>query len=185
MTTPVGLLAALHERYEVVREVGRGGMATVFLAHDRRLDREVAIKVLYTEYAAAISAERFRREVQIATGLSHPHILPIHDYGEADGSLYYVMPFVRGESLRARMTRERQLPVEDALRIAVQVAGALEHAHQRGIVHRDIKPENILLESGDAVVADFGIARAIGASAGPDTLTQTGMTLGTPYYMSP
>ena len=185
MTTPVGLLAALHERYEVVREVGRGGMATVFLAHDRRLDREVAIKVLYTEYAAALSAERFRREVQIATGLSHPHILPIHDYGEADGSLYYVMPFVRGESLRARMTRERQLPVEDALRIAVQVAGALEHAHQRGIVHRDIKPENILLESGDAVVADFGIARAIGASAGPDTLTQTGMTLGTPYYMSP
>ena len=185
MTTPVGLLAALHERYEVVREVGRGGMATVYLAHDRRLDREVAIKVLYTEFAAALSADRFRREVQFATQLSHPHILPIHDYGESDGSLYYVMPYVRGESLRARMTRERQLPVEDALRIAVQVAGALEHAHQRGVVHRDIKPENILLEEGDAVVADFGIARAIGVSAGTDTLTRTGMTLGTPYYMSP
>jgi serine/threonine-protein kinase len=185
MTTPVGLLAALHERYEVVREVGRGGMATVFLAHDRRLDREVAIKVLYTEFAAALSADRFRREVQFATQLSHPHILPIHDFGESEGSLYYVMPYVRGESLRARMTRERQLPIDDALRIVVQVAGALEHAHQRGVVHRDIKPENILLEEGDAVVADFGIARAIGVSAGTDTLTRTGMTLGTPYYMSP
>ena len=185
MTTPVGLLAALHERYDVVREVGRGGMATVYLAHDRRLDREVAIKVLYTEFAAALSADRFRREVQIATQLSHPHILPIHDFGESDGSLYYVMPYVRGESLRARMTRERQLPIEDALRIAVQVASALEHAHQHGVVHRDVKPENILLEEGDAVVADFGIARAIGVSAGTDTLTRTGMTLGTPYYMSP
>jgi serine/threonine-protein kinase len=185
MTTPVGLLAALHERYEVVREVGRGGMATVFLAHDKRLDREVAIKVLYTEFAATLSAERFRREVQIATQLGHPHILPIYDYGEADGSLFYVMPFVRGESLRERLRRERQLPVEDALRLTLQVAGALEHAHQRGIVHRDIKPENILLEGGDAVVADFGIARAIGESAGPDTLTQTGITLGTPWYMSP
>ena len=185
MTTPVGLLAALHERYEVVREVGRGGMATVYLAHDKRLAREVAIKVLYTEFAATLSAERFRREVQIVTQLGHPHILPIYDYGEADGSLYYVMPFVRGESLRERLRRERQLPIEDALRLTIQVAGALEHAHARGVVHRDIKPENILVEEGDAVVADFGIARAIGASGGPETLTQTGITLGTPWYMSP
>jgi TolB-like protein/tRNA A-37 threonylcarbamoyl transferase component Bud32 len=180
------LKAQLQDRYDVESELGRGGMATVFLARDVKHGRKVAIKVLHEDLAAALGAERFRREIQIATSLSHPHILPLYDSGEAGGSLYYVMPFVEGESLRARIDREKQLQIDEALRITLEVASALDYAHRRNIVHRDIKPENILIEEGHAVVADFGIARAVTsmASAGP-ALTQTGVSLGTPTYMSP
>jgi serine/threonine-protein kinase len=175
---------ALAGRYAIERELGRGGMATVFLARDERHDRLVAVKVLHPELAAAVGPSRFRREIQIATSLSHPHVLPLYDSGEADGQLYYVMPFVEGESLRARLEREHVLPIDEALRITCEVASALDHAHRHGVVHRDIKPENILLEDGHAVVADFGIARALSdGSTAP--LTQTGITLGTPLYMSP
>ena len=178
------LRIALADRYALERELGRGGMAVVFLARDPRHDRAVAIKVLRQEIAAALGAERFLREIQIAAKLHHPHILPLYDSGAAGDLLYYVMPYVEGESLRQRLDRETQLPLDDALAITRQVAGALAYAHSHDVVHRDIKPENILLESGEAVVADFGIARAITA-AGGDKLTQTGMAIGTPLYMSP
>jgi serine/threonine-protein kinase len=174
----------LADRYTVERELGRGGMAVVFLAHDAKHDRRVAIKVLRPELAAALGAERFLREIEIATRLTHPHILPVHDSGKAGGLLYYVMPFVEGESLRSRLDRERQLPLEDALQITREVADALSHAHSHDVVHRDIKPENILISGGHAVVSDFGIARAITA-AGGERLTETGIALGTPAYMSP
>ena len=178
------LTAALSDRYTVVRELGAGGMATVYLAHDLRHERDVAIKVLHPDLGAALGAERFLSEIKTTAKLQHPHILPLLDSGAADGLLYYVMPYVRGETLRARLERERQLPVPDALRIAREVAGALDHAHKQGIIHRDIKPENILLQDGAAVVADFGIALAV-QSAGTQRLTQTGLSLGTPQYMSP
>jgi len=178
------LRAALADRYALERELGRGGMAVVFLARDPRHDRAVAIKVLRDEIAAALGAERFLREIQIAAKLHHPHILPLYDSGAAGELLYYVMPYVEGESLRQRLEREKQLPVDEALAITRQVASALAYAHRHDVVHRDIKPENILLESGEAVVADFGIARAITA-AGGDKLTQTGIAIGTPLYMSP
>jgi eukaryotic-like serine/threonine-protein kinase len=178
------LKAALSGRYAIERELGRGGMATVFLAHDVRHDRKVALKVLRPELAAIIGAERFLREIRLTANLQHPHILPLHDSGEADGFLYYVMPYVEGESLRGWLARERQLPVEDALGIATEVAAALAYAHKHGVIHRDIKPENILLTSGTAVVADFGIARAL-TEAGAGRLTETGLSLGTPQYMSP
>jgi TolB-like protein len=178
------LRAALADRYALERELGRGGMAVVFLARDLRHDRAVAIKVLRHEIAAALGAERFLREIQIAAKLHHPHILPLYDSGAAGELLYYVMPYVEGQSLRQRLEREKQLPVAEALAITRQVAGALAYAHRHDVVHRDIKPENILLESGEAVVADFGIARAITA-AGGDKLTQTGIAIGTPLYMSP
>ncbi len=178
------LRAALAGRYTIERELGHGGMALVFLAQDLKHHRPVAIKVLRPELAAALGAERFLREIETAARLNHPHILPLHDSGEADGFLYYVMPYVEGESLRDRLTREQQLPLEDALQIAREVASALSYAHSHDVVHRDIKPENILLEGGEAVVADFGIARAITA-AGGDKLTETGLTVGTPSYMSP
>jgi rhodanese-related sulfurtransferase len=178
------LSAALADRYAVEREAGRGGMATVYLAHDRKHGRRVAIKVLEPELAAVLGAERFLREIEIAARLAHPHILPLYDSGEFDGQLFYVMPFVEGESLRDRLTRERQLPVDEAVRLAIQVASALDYAHRREIVHRDIKPENILLQEGHALVADFGIALAVTA-AGGERLTGTGLSLGTPYYMSP
>src|SRR5882762_7691900 len=178
------LRTALADRYALERELGRGGMAVVFLARDPRHDRAVAIKVLLDEIAAALGADRFLREIQIAAKLHHPHILPLYDSGAAGDLLYYVMPYVEGESLRQRLDREPQLPLDDALAITRQVAGALAYAHSHDVVHRDIKPENILLESGEAVVADFGIARAITA-AGGDKLTQTGMAIGTPLYMSP
>jgi TolB-like protein len=179
------LREALADRYAVEREVGRGGMATVFLAEDLKHHRLVAIKVLHSELAAALGAERFLREIEIAARLQHPHILPLYDSGSSAGFLYYVMPYVEGESLRDRLTREKQLPQEDALRIATDVAGALAYAHSRGVVHRDIKPENIMLSGGSAVVADFGIARAVSAAGGAEHLTQTGTIIGTPAYMSP
>lgn len=174
----------LADRYAVDREVGHGGMAWVFLAQDLKHHRPVAVKVLRPELGAAIGAERFLREIEIAAKLSHPHILPLYDSGEAAGFLYYVMPFVEGESLRDRLSRERQLPLDDALKITREVADALAYAHSVGVVHRDVKPENILLKSGHAVVADFGIARAISA-AGEAKLTETGIVVGTPTYMSP
>ena len=178
------LQVALTGRYTIERELGRGGMATVYLAHDLRHDRPVALKVLRPELAAAIGPERFLREIQIAARLTHPNILPLHDSGEAEGLLYYVMPYVEGESLRDRLSREKQLRLDDALQIAREVAEALSHAHSHDVVHRDIKPENILLEAGHAVVTDFGIARAITA-AGGEQLTATGIAVGTPAYMSP
>src|SRR5436309_3411941 len=178
------LREALKERYTVISEVGRGGMATVFLAEDAKHGRRVAIKVLSPELSSSIDSDRFKREIKIAARLSHPHILPVFDSGEANGLLYYVMPFVEGESLRGRLKRETQLPIEDAISITCEVADALSYAHSFGVVHRDIKPENILMNGGHAVVADFGIARVI-QDAGGEKLTQTGMSVGTVAYMSP
>src|SRR5256884_4459094 len=175
---------ALADRYAVERELGRGGMATVFLAEDLKHRRPVAIKVLHPELAAALGTERFLREIEIASWLQHPHILSLYDSGAAAGSLYYVMPYVEGESLRGRLEREKMLPLPEALRIASEVASALTYAHSHRVIHRDIKPENILLMGETAVVADFGIARAITA-AGDTRLTQTGTVIGTPTYMSP
>jgi len=175
---------ALAARYDIEREIGRGGMATVYLARDLTIDRPVAVKVLMEELGTALGPERFRREIALVTRLSHPHILPIYDSGEAAGLLYFVMPFVAGETLRDRLDMERKLGTDDALRITCEIASALEHAHRHGVVHRDIKPENILLEGGQALVADFGIARVVG-SIGEQKLTATGVSLGTPAYMSP
>ena len=178
------LTSALADRYRVERELGAGGMATVYLAHDIKHERDVAIKVLHPDLGAALGADRFLAEIKTTAKLQHPHILPLLDSGAADGLLYYVMPYVTGETLRARLDREQQLPIDAALRIAREAASALEHAHKQGIVHRDIKPENILLQDGAAVVADFGIALAV-QSAGGARMTQTGLSLGTPQYMSP
>src|SRR5438874_3418951 len=152
--------AALAEHYAIERQVGAGGMATVYLAQDLRHDRAVALKVLRPELAAVIGAERFLAEIKLTANLQHPHILPLFDSGEADSYLFYVMPFVQGETLRDRLTREKQLPVADAVRITTEVASALDYAHRHGVIHRDIKPENILLHDGQALVADFGIALA-------------------------
>ncbi len=185
MTEPVTRLqTALADRYRIERELGQGGMATVYLAQDLKHDRRVAIKVLRPELAAVLGAERFLSEIKTTANLQHPHILPLHDSGAADSFLYYVMPFVEGESLRDRLKREQQLPISDAIRIATEVAGALDYAHRHGVIHRDIKPENILLHEGSALVADFGIALAV-SSAGGSRMTETGMSLGTPQYMSP
>ena len=178
------LRAALASRYRLVQEAGGGGMATVYVAEDLRHGRRVAVKVLRPDLAAALGSERFLREIRIAAPLAHPHILPLHDSGEADGFLFYVMPFVEGESLRDRLVREGQLSVGDAVRIAREVADGLAHAHSAGIVHRDIKPENILFLGGHAVVADFGVATAVRAAGGA-RLTETGLAVGTPLYMSP
>jgi eukaryotic-like serine/threonine-protein kinase len=178
------LQAAFGDRYTIERELGHGGMAHVFLAEDRKHRRHVAVKVLRPELAAVIGPDRFLREIEIAAKLTHPHILALYDSGEADGLLYYVMPYVEGESLRERLTREQQLPLDDAVLIVSEVADALSYAHAHDVVHRDIKPENVLLEAGHAVVSDFGIARAITA-AGGEQLTETGIALGTPAYMSP
>ena len=178
------LQTALADRYRLEREVGAGGMASVYLAQDLRHDRRVAVKVLRPELAAVIGAERFLGEIKLTANLQHPHILPLFDSGAADSFLYYVMPFVEGETLRARLNREKQLPVADALRIATEVASALDYAHRHQVVHRDIKPENILLHDGRALVADFGIALAASKASGA-RMTETGMSLGTPQYMSP
>ncbi len=178
------LQSALADRYRLDREVGAGGMATVYLAEDVRHDRRVALKVLRPELAAVIGAERFLAEIKLTANLQHPHILPLFDSGEADGYLFYVMPFIKGETLRDRLNREKQLPVADAVRITTEVASALDYAHRNGVIHRDIKPENILLHDGQALVADFGIALAA-SKAGGSRMTETGMSLGTPHYMSP
>ncbi len=175
----------LGDRFVVEREIGRGGMATVYLAHDRKHDRPVAIKVLRQEVAASVGADRFLREIRTAARLQHPHIMALHDSGESDGFLYYVMPYAAGETLRDRLNRERQLPLAEALRITRDVASALDHAHSNDIVHRDIKPDNIFLSGGHALVMDFGIARAFSQSAGEDSITFAGFAVGTPSYMSP
>ncbi|MFI5280574.1 MAG: protein kinase [Gemmatimonadales bacterium] len=185
MTDMLGRLTmSLAGRYTIERELGQGGMATVYLAHDVRHDRQVAVKVLLPDLAAAVGTERFLREIRTAARLSHPHILPLYDSGEAAGTLFYVMPLASGESLRERLGRDVQLPIGEALQIVREVAEALAHAHTQNIVHRDIKPENILLSGGHAVLADFGIAAVLGA-AGDAKLTGTGMAIGTPTYMSP
>jgi eukaryotic-like serine/threonine-protein kinase len=186
MTDAIGrLTAGLADRYAIERELGAGGMATVYLAHDVRHDRKVALKVLRPELSAILGAERFLAEIKTTANLQHPHILSLFDSGEADGLVFYVMPYVEGESLRDRLVREKQLPIADAVRIAREVADALAYAHQRGVIHRDIKPENILLHGGHALVADFGIALAVSRSDGGTRMTETGMSLGTPYYMAP
>jgi len=181
---PNDIQSALGQRYTIERELGRGGMATVYLARDRKHNRELAVKILHPHLAANLGPERFLREIQIAASLNHPHILTLIDSGEAGGYLYYVMPFVEGESLRQRMNREGVLAPEDAVTITRQVASALSYAHGRGVVHRDIKPENVMLHEGGAIVTDFGIAKAIDA-ADAESLTQTGTAVGTPAYMSP
>jgi serine/threonine protein kinase/Flp pilus assembly protein TadD len=178
------LRTALSESYSVDRELGRGGMATVYLAQDVKHDRVVALKVLHPELAASLGPDRFLREIKLAARLNHPHILPLFDSGEAQGFLYYVMPYVEGESLRERLDREKQLPIEEAVHHARSIASALDYAHRQNIIHRDIKPENVMLYEGEAMVMDFGIAKAV-SSAGADTLTQTGMMVGTPAYVSP
>src|SRR4026209_2969658 len=187
MTAPLPierLRGALSQSYTIDRELGRGGMATVYLAQDVKHERMVALKVLHSELAASLGADRFLREIKVAARLNHPHILPLHDSGALDGFLYYVMPYVEGESLRERLDREDHLPVEEAIGLTRGIASALDYAHRQGIVHRDIKPENLMLYEGEAMVMDFGIAKAVSA-AGSETLTQTGMMVGTPAYVSP
>jgi Tol biopolymer transport system component len=181
---PDRLIAALADRYRIERELGAGGMATVYLAQDLKHDRKVALKVLKPELAAVLGAERFVVEIKTTASLSHPHILPLFDSGEADGFLFYVMPFVDGETLRTKLDRETQFGVDEAVRITTEVADALHYAHEHGVIHRDIKPENILLQNGRPMVADFGIALALSAAAG-GRMTETGLSLGTPHYMSP
>ncbi|HEX6249930.1 MAG TPA: serine/threonine-protein kinase, partial [Gemmatimonadaceae bacterium] len=187
MTTPVQaerLREAVGQSYTIDRELGRGGMATVYLAQDVKHERLVALKVLHPELAASLGPDRFLREIKVAARLNHPHILGLYDSGEAQGFLYYVMPYVEGESLRERLDREHQLPIDEALHHARAIASALDYAHRQQIVHRDIKPENVMLHEGEAMVMDFGIAKAVSA-AGHETLTQTGMMVGTPAYVSP
>ena len=184
MSDTPDISTALGDRYVIEREIGSGGMAVVYLARDKKLDREVALKVLRPELGAVLGSERFLTEIKISARLDHPHILTLIDSGEADGLLYYVLPYVRGESLRAKLDRERQLGLEEALSITKQVASALDYAHRQGLVHRDIKPENILIQEGEAMLTDFGIALAV-KEAGGNRLTQTGLSLGTPQYMSP
>jgi serine/threonine-protein kinase len=173
----------LADRYRIERELGRGAMATVFLARDLRHDRDVAIKVMHDELAASLSRQRFLREIRLAAKLAHPHILPLHDSGDAEGMLFYVMPNAEGRSLRDKMNAG-PIAVADAVRVTIEVADALDFAHRHGIVHRDIKPENIVLLDGHAMVADFGIGKAM-TEAVEDTLTQGGTSIGTPAYMSP
>ncbi len=185
MSEPITRLnAALEGRYRIESELGEGGMATVYLAEDIKHERKVALKVLKPELAAVVGAERFLAEIKTTANLQHPHILPLFDSGEADSFLFYVMPYVEGETLRDRLERDKQLPVDEALGIATAVANALQTAHDAGVIHRDIKPANILLSRGEPLVADFGIALAVGA-AGGSRLTETGLSVGTPFYMSP
>ena len=178
------LKSALADRYAIEHELGAGGMATVYLAHDLKHDRKVAVKVLRPELAAVLGAERFIQEIKTTANLQHPHILPLFDSGEADSFLYYVMPFIDGETLRDKLNRETQLGIDEAVGITTAIADALDYAHRQNVIHRDIKPENILLHDGRPMVADFGIALALSAAAG-GRMTETGMSLGTPHYMSP
>src|SRR5919108_6004648 len=185
MTVPDDLQSALADRYELERELGSGGMATVYLAHDKKHDRRVAVKVLHPALAAVLGPDRFLREIRVTANLQHPHILGLIDSGLLpSGRPYYVMPFIDGHSLRERLKQEQQLGVDEAVRIATEVASALDYAHRHGVIHRDIKPENVLLHDSSAIVADFGIALAVTESGG-DRLTQTGLSLGTPPYMGP
>src|SRR5688572_1439252 len=178
------LSTALLDRYRIEREIGSGGMATVYLARDLKHDRDVALKLLRPELAAVLGGNRFLNEIKITARLDHPHILTLIDSGVADGLLYYVLPYVRGESLRDLINRETQLSIEDAITLTKQVGSALDYAHRHGVIHRDIKPENILIQEGEAILTDFGIALAV-KEAGGSRLTQTGLSLGTPQYMSP
>src|SRR5688572_7991087 len=178
------LASALESLYVVDREIGRGGMATVYLARDVKHKRNVALKVLNAELGAVLGVERFLSEIQVTANLQHPNLLPLFDSGEVNGLLYYVMPYVDGETLRARLEREKQLPVDEAVRIASAVASALGYAHRHNVIHRDLKPENILMLEGQPLIADFGIALAV-SNAGGERITQTGLSLGTPQYMSP
>jgi serine/threonine protein kinase/Flp pilus assembly protein TadD len=183
---PQELQHGLADRYRVERELGRGGMATVYLAHDLRHDRPVALKVLYPGLAATLGPERFQREIKLAARLQHPHILPVHDSGETAGRLWFTMPYIDGQSLRHRLKREKQLPLDEAMRIAIEAARALDYAHRHGVIHRDIKPENLLLSSeGDTLLADFGIGYTLGSAVSGERLTETGVVIGTPAYMSP
>ncbi len=185
MSDPVTRLnTALEGRYVIERELGKGGMATVYLADDVKHGRKVALKVLKPELAAVLGAERIEQEIKTTANLQHPHILPLFDSGEADSFLYYVMPFIDGETLREKLNRETQLGIEEAVKITTEVADALDYAHRQSVIHRDIKPENILLHDGRPMVADFGIALAVSAAAG-GRMTETGLSLGTPHYMSP
>ncbi len=179
------LKAALSGRYEIEKEIGQGGMATVYLADDLRHARKVAVKVLRPDLAAVLGAERFLREIKIAANLTHPHILPLHDSGEADGFLYYVMPYIKGDTLRERIDKEGELPISEAVRIIREVVDALAFAHAQGVVHRDIKPDNIMLSGRHAMVMDFGIAKAVSEATGRNQLTTAGVALGTPTYMAP
>ena len=183
-TEPSQLPTIVTDRYTIEKEIGAGGMATVYLARDSKHDREVALKVLRPELGAVLGADRFLAEIKITARLDHPHILTLIDSGAADGLLYYVLPYVRGESLRDLLNRETQLPIEDAIALTKQVGSALDYAHRHGVIHRDIKPENILIQEGEAILTDFGIALAV-KEAGGSRLTQTGLSLGTPMYMSP
>ncbi len=178
------LSTALADRYKIERHLGEGGMATVYLAEDLKHKRKVAVKVLRPELSAVLGAERFVQEITTTANLQHPHILPLFDSGEADSFLYYVMPFIDGETLRDKLNRETQLSIDEAVRITCDVADALDYAHRQNVIHRDIKPENILLHDGRPMVADFGIALAVSAAAG-GRMTETGLSLGTPHYMSP
>ncbi|MFQ5549851.1 MAG: serine/threonine-protein kinase, partial [Gemmatimonadales bacterium] len=185
MSQPTSRLStALAERYKIISRLGEGGMATVYLAEDLKHQRKVALKVLRPELAAVLGAERFVQEITTTANLQHPHILPLFDSGEADSFLYYVMPYIDGETLRDKLDRETQLGIDEAVKITVDIADALDYAHRQGIIHRDIKPENILLHDGRPMVADFGIALAVSAAAG-GRMTETGLSLGTPHYMSP
>ena len=179
------LKTALADRYSIERELGAGGMATVYLAKDLKHDRDVAVKVLRPELAAALGPERFLREIKIAARLQHPHILPLHDSGEVDGFLYYVMPYVKGESLRERLTQHGELPIAEAVKVMREVVDALAYAHEQGVVHRDIKPDNIMLSGRHALVMDFGVAKAVSEATGRQALTTAGVALGTPAYMAP
>ena len=185
MTDPITRLnAALEGRYAIEREIGEGGMATVYVAEDLRHERQVALKALKPELAAVVGGERFLAEIKTTANLKHPHILPLFDSGQADSFLFYAMPYVEGESLRDRINRDKQLPVDEAVAIARKVAGALQHAHDAGVIHRDVKPGNTLFQDNEPVVTDFGIALAAGV-AGGTRLTETGLSVGTPFYMSP
>jgi len=178
------LAAALADRYRIESELGEGGMATVYLAEDLKHDRKVALKVLKPDLAAVIGGERFVVEIKTTAALQHPHILPLFDSGTADGFLYYVMPYIQGETLRTKLDRETQLGIDESVKITTDMADALDYAHRHGVIHRDIKPENILLHDGRPMVADFGIAMALSAAAG-GRMTETGLSLETPHYMSP
>jgi serine/threonine-protein kinase len=178
------LTKALAHRYTIEREIGSGGMATVYLAQDLKHKRQVAVKVLKPELAESLGPDRFLREIETVANLAHPHILPLHDSGEVDGFLFFVMPFVRGDSLRIRLTKEKQLPIEEATRLTREIASALAYAHEEGVIHRDVKPGNIMLEAGHAVLADFGVAHAV-TELSDDRITRTGTSVGTPAYMSP